>query len=209
MELVKKSISTWINAAIILTIGILVIVMGAARVDQGGADAAEAISVVLGIALIVVSSLALVLSIVGGILSKLGFAAAGVSAGVSLALGISLVVGKYAAGLISLFIYVIPFALVVVGAVILADAIYMLVMAILGKASPIAHIISIVVGVAALVLGILCIGNDPVIPFNAQLIVFGIVVCIAALIMVLGTFFKLPTAVATVVVKEETTEKAE
>jgi uncharacterized membrane protein YuzA (DUF378 family) len=104
---------------------------------------------------------------------------------------------------------VIPFALVVVGAVILADAIYMLVMAILGKASPIAHIISIVVGVAALVLGILCIGNDPVIPFNAQLIVFGIVVCIAALIMVLGTFFKLPTAVATVVVKEETTEKAE
>ena len=209
MELVKKSISTWINAAIILTIGILVIVMGAARVDQGGADAAEAISVVLGIALIVVSSLALVLAIVGGILSKLGFAAAGVSAGVSLALGISLVVGKSAAGLISLFIYVIPFALVVVGAVILADAIYMLVMAILGKASPIAHIISIVVGVAALVLGILCIGNDPVIPFNAQLIVFGIVVCIAALIMVLGTFFKLPTAVATVVVKEETTEKAE
>lgn len=207
MDLVKRSISKWISAAIVLTLGILIIVMGALAGKEGSEDAAQAISVVLGIVLIVVSSLALVLAIVGGILAKTGFVAAGTVAGVTLALGISLVVGKYAAGLISLFLYIIPFLLIVVGAIIIADAIYTLVLAIIGKNKFIAQIISIVIGVVAVTIGCLCVGNDPVIPQSAQLIVFGIVLCLYAVIIVLGTFFKLPTAAVVVVAKQEKTEE--
>ena len=206
MDLVKRSISKWIGAAIILTIGILVIVMGALNGKEGTPEAAEAISIVLGIVLIVVGSLALVLAIVGGILAKTGFLAGGIVAGVTLALGISLVVGKYAAGLISLFLYIIPFLLIVMGAIIIADAIYGLVLAIKGKSKFIAQIISIVIGAVALTIGCLCVGNDPVIPQNAQLIVFGIVLCLYAVVIVLGTFFKLPTATVVVVAKEEKAE---
>ena len=206
MDLVKRSISKWISAAIILTIGILVIVMGALNGKEGTPEAAEAISIVLGIVLIVVGSLALVLAIVGGILAKTGFLAGGIVAGVTLALGISLVVGKYAAGLISLFLYIIPFLLIVMGAIIIADAIYGLVLAIKGKSKFIAQIISIVIGAVALTIGCLCVGNDPVIPQNAQLIVFGIVLCLYAVVIVLGTFFKLPTATVVVVAKEEKAE---
>ena len=202
MDLVKRSISKWISAAIILTIGILVIVMGALNGKEGTPEAAEAISIVLGIVLIVVGSLALVLAIVGGVLAKTGFLAGGIVAGVTLALGISLVVGKYAAGLISLFLYIIPFLLIVMGAIIIADAIYGLVLAIKGKSKFIAQIISIVIGAVALIIGCLCVGNDPVIPQNAQLIVFGIVLCLYAVVIVLGTFFKLPTATVVVVAKE-------
>lgn len=207
MDLVKRSIGKWINAAIVLTLGILVIVMGAAK--DGSPEAAEGISLVLGIVLIIVGALALVLAIVGGILSKLGFASTGVAAGLTLALGISLVVGKYAAALIVLFLYIIPFILIVVGAVILADAIFQLVLAIKLKGSVITPIIAIVIGAAAIVLGCLCVGNDPVIPQNVQLIVFGIVLCVYAVIMVLGTFFKLPAAVVVVSKEQPKEEKAE
>lgn len=203
MDLVKRSLSKWINAAIILTVGILVIVMGALVGKEGGDDAAQAISVVLGIVLIVVGALALALAIVGGILTKLGFAAAGIPAGLVLALGISLVAGKFAAALIVLFLYIIPFLLIVVGAIIIADAVFTMVLAIKAKGKFIAQIVAIVIGVVALVLGALCVGNDPVIPQNAQLIVFGIILCIYAAIMVLGTFFKLPTATVVVVSKGE------
>ena len=78
-----------------------------------------------------------------------------------------------------------------------------MVLAIKAKGKFIAQIVAIVIGVVALVLGALCVGNDPVIPQNAQLIVFGIILCIYAAIMVLGTFFKLPTATVVVVSKGE------
>ena len=203
MDLVKRSLSKWINAAIVLTVGILVIVMGANT--NASADAAEAISMVLGIILIVVSSLALLLAICGGIMAKTGFLISGISSGFSLAIGISLVSGKYAAALIALFLYVIPFLLIVVGIIILADAIFKLVLSIKAKISVVPEIVSIVTGALAMVLGFLCVGNEPVISQGAQLVVFGIILIVYACLMVLGTFFKLPDA--TVLVVEE--KKAE
>lgn len=205
MDLVKRSISKWINAAIVLTLGILVIVMGAAK--DGSAEAAEGISLVLGIVLIIVGALALAIAIIGGILSKVGFAATGIAAGITLAFGISLVVGKYAAALIVLFLYIIPFILIVVGAIILADAIYQLVLAIKQKGNVIPAVIAIIIGAVALVLGCLCVGNNPVIPQNVQLIVFGIILVLYAIVMVLGTFFKLPDATVVVVSKEKPAEE--
>ena len=201
MELVKRSLSKWINAAIVLTLGILIIIMGAAK-DKAAGDSANAISMVLGIVSIIIGSLALVLAIVTGIVAKKSFASAALSAGVTLALGISLVVGKYAAGLIALFLYIIPFMLIVLGAVIVADGVYTLVLAISKKCSVFAEVIDIIVGLTAVVLGCLCVGNNPVIPQNAQLITFGIIVVICACLIFLGTLVKLPTATVIVVEKE-------
>ena len=201
MALVRKSLSQWITGAIVLTLGILIIVMGASKDAQTSGDSADAISVILGVISIIVGSLALVLAILSGVLSKRSFAVSGIAAGITLALGISLCVGKYAASLIGLFLYIIPFLLIVLGAVILADGIYTLVVAILGKGKLVAQIVSIIVGTTALVLGCLCVGNNPVIPQNAQLITFGIIVVVYAVLIILGTFFTLPTVV--VVAKEE------
>ena len=74
-----------------------------------------------------------------------------------------------------------------------------------------AVIVAIVVSVAAIVLGALCIGNDPVIAYGAQLIVFGIIVCLVAVLLVVLTFIQLPAAVVAVVSvkKEEKEEKAD
>ena len=193
MDLIKRSINKWINAAILLTLGILIIIMGSNT--NASADSANAISVILGVIAIIIGSLALVLAIIAGVVAKKSFATAGVSAGVTLALGISLVVGKYAAGLITLFLYVIPFLLVVLGAVVIADGIFTLVLALKAKASPVASIVDIIVGLVALVLGCLCVGNTPVIPQSAQLVIFGIIVCVCAGLVLLSSFVVIPTVI--------------
>ena len=193
MDLIKRSINKWINAAILLTLGILIIVMGSNTNASG--DSANAISVILGVIAIIIGSLALVLAIISGVVVKKSFAPAGISAGVTLALGISLVVGKYAAGLIALFLYIIPFLLIVLGAVVIADGIFTLVLALKAKVSPVASIVDIIVGFAALLLGCLCVGNKPVIPQSAQLVTFGVIVCICAGLILLSSFVVIPTVV--------------
>ena len=207
MSFVKERLGKWIEAAIILTVGILCIVAGA---KMGGNDweaaknALDSISVVLGIILIVVGSLAIVLGIVVVLLSKKGFLPVALPGGVLLALGISLVIGKYAASLISLSLYVLPFLLICVGAVILCEAIFTLVFAIKDKnvkAVLVLVIVFAIVAIAAIVLGALCLGDDPVIKSNVQLIVFGIVLVLMACLQVLSTLVKVPTIV--VIAKEE------
>ena len=71
-------------------------------------------------------------------------------------------------------------------------------------------IVGMVVGATAIVLGALCIGDDPVIAYGAQLIVFGIIVCLIAVLQVVLTFVKVPDAViAVVAVEKEPKEKEE
>ena len=114
MQFVKERLGKWIQAAIILTVGILCIVAGAvmgSNDPMGAADALDAISLVLGIVLIVVSSLSLLLAIVVAVLAKKGFAAVAFPGAALLALGISLCVAKYAATLITLLITVVPYLL--------------------------------------------------------------------------------------------------
>ena len=207
MSFVKERLGKWIEAAIILTVGILCIVAGAA---MGGNDweaaknALDSISVVLGIILIVVGSLAIVLGVVVALVAKKGFLPVALPGGVLLAFGISLVIGKYAATLIQIFLYVLPFLLICVGAVILCEAIFTLVFAIKDKkvkAVLVLVIVFAIVAIASIVLGALCIGKDPVIKTNVQLIVFGIVLVLMACLQVLSTFVKVPTIV--VITKEE------
>lgn len=215
MQFVKERLAKWINAAIIIVVGVLCIVAGAAlggNDPSTASDSLNAISITLGVILIIVGSLSLVLAILAGILAKKSFAAVAMPGAFLLAVGISLVVIKYAASLIGLLIAVVPYLLIALGAVVLADAIYTLVRAIIGKdvkAVLVSVICSIIVAVAAIVLGCLCIGDDPVIKSNVQLIVFGIIVCLVGALQLLLTFVKLPDAVVTVVTVEKKEEKAE
>lgn len=207
MSFVRERLGKWIEAAIILVVGILCIVAGA---QLGGndwnaaKDALNGISTTLGIVLIVVGSLSVALGILVTCLAKKGFLPVALPGGVLLAFGISLLVKPYAADFIFLFLYVLPFLLICVGAVILGEAIFDLVFGILGKKVKdvlVLVIVLAIVAVASIVIGALCIGDDPVIKTNVQLIVFGIVLVLMACLQVLSTFVKVPTVV--VVAKEE------
>ena len=210
MQFVKERLGKWIAAAIIITVGILCIVAGAAMGNndiETARGTLDAISVVIGIILIVVGSLSVCVAIIAGLVAKRGFAALAIPGGFLLAIGISLVVAKYAASLIALLLTVIPYVLIVIGAIILLDAIYTLVRAIMVKevkAALLSIIIGVILGVGAIVLGALCIGTDPVIKYGVQLIVFGIIVVLEGLFQVLSTFIRLPDAVVVV-----TAEKSE
>jgi len=204
MQFVKERLGSWIQAAIILVVGILCIVAGAflsgstIEILSSANDTLDAISLVLGIVMIVVGSLSLILACVTALLAKKGFAAVAIPGAAVLAIGISLVVAKYAATLIGLLLIVIPYLMICIGAVVLIDAIFNLVMALKAKAVAKAlpgFVVGLIVAAAAIVLGALCVGDDPVIKFNVQLIVFGIVVCLAAVFQFLTTLVKLPDVI--------------
>lgn len=203
MELVKSSLNKWINAAIILTIGILVIISGA-LIGQGdihAGDTLEAISLILGIVLLVVGGLSLLIVICLGISAKKPFLASALPGGVFVALGISLIVNKYADDLLIIMIGVLPYLLLVVGALIVLDGVWGIVRCVKGKGSLFAPIVAIVIGTVAIVLGALCVGEKPVIEQHVQLIVFGVVLCVEACFMVLSTLVKTPDVI--IVAKSE------
>lgn len=209
MQFVKERLGKWVQAAIILVVGILCIVAGAVLGGDNPLDAQDAldgISLTLGITLIIVASLSLILAFVAGFLAKKGFAAVAIPGAAILAIGISLCVAKYAATLITLLITVVPYLMLTIGAVILLDACFTFGLAAKDKATKKAlpaFIVGLVVAVLAIVLGALCVGNDPVIKFGVQLIVFGIIVVLVAVFQVVTTFVKLPDTVVVVAAKEE------
>ena len=86
--------------------------------------------------------------------------------------------------------------LLVLGAVLLLNVIFIVLENIKEIKSALPTIIvSGLIGVAAIVLGALSVGNDPVISYSAQLIIFGIMVILVAILMVLATFIKVPNVV--------------
>lgn len=209
MQFVRERLGKWITAAIVITVGILCIVAGAAMGGNdisAASDSLDAISMVIGIILIIVGSLSVCLAILAGVLAKKSFAAVALPGAFLLAIGISLVVAKYAASLIGLLLLVVPYLLIALGAVVLLDAIVTLVRAIIGKNAGkviVAFIVAAIIGVGAIVLGALCIGNDPVIKYGVQLIVFGIIVVLEGLFQVLTTFVKLPDTVVVVATEKK------
>ena len=219
MQFVKERLGKWITAAIILVVGILCIVAGAqlgqtdpklAATNDDVRATLEAISLVLGISFIVVGSLSLVMAIVVAVIAKKGFALVAIPGAAVLAIGISLVVVKYADYLIILLLTIIPYLLVCIGAVIFADAVFNLVMAIINKNvknALVGVIVGMVVGAVAIVLGSLCLAGT--ITLGAQLIVFGIIVCLFAVLQIVLTFVKVPDAVIAVVKVEKKEEAKE
>ena len=211
MEFVKARLGKWISAAIIITVGILCIVAGA---KLGGdnigeaVDALDSISLVLGIVLVIVGSLSLILAGVVAFLARKGFLAIGLPGGFLLAIGISLLpeYNRYAGDLILLLLRIVPFILIVVGAVILIEGGLNILNAVQSKdekkvASLVAAIIVALLGMVAIVVGALCVGEDPVIKSSIQLVIFGIIVVLEGCLQLLASFIKPPDVV--VVVKEE------
>lgn len=205
MDFIKKNVSKWVSALIVLTIGILCIVAGAKLGSKSTPfaknDSLDAISVVLGIVLIVVASLALLFALAFVLYFRRSLLVTGIGAAIVLGVGISLVVSKYAGTLIWIIITVVPYVLVTIGAVILADALCTLFRAIsINKVKSVlaAVIFTFVLGAASFVIGFLCMsfgGNDPVIASNIQLIIFGVIVTLYALLLLTITFVKIPSLV--------------
>ena len=126
----QSAITTWVTAAIVLTVGILCIVAQNADGNAAG-NAYDAISIVLGVTLIVVSTLGLVLNI---LVLKRAASAITLANGIILALGIYLVVEKTAAGLLYILTDYAAYVLTVVGALFVCDAILVLVFGLVKKA---------------------------------------------------------------------------
>lgn len=186
MNFLKKSFSKIIAAVVVLVVGILCIVAGASS-GETSASAYEGISLTLGISLLVLAAIVLILALVAAIMTKgdASFGAIAIGSAVTLALGIFFIANKGLGGeLIWLFLNFVPYVLIVVGAIIIVDAVLGLIFGIVNKnikAALSGALISIIIGLVAVILGALMIGNDPVISKNAQLIIFGIIIVFYAL----------------------------
>lgn len=202
MEFVKKSLSQWITALVILVVGILCIVAGAQSSGASNGGAYEGISVFLGIVFIIIGSIGVLFGLVAAAFLKKGLASAALSSGIILAAGIFLLVNQNTAGtLIWIFILLVPYILIVIGSILAVNALMILIFAIMkkgiGKALA-AVILGLAVATISIVIGCLGIGNDPVIAHNVQFIIFGIVLVVFAAFLVLATFINVPTVVAVV-----------
>ena len=186
MKNLTKSLSALISSIIVLVVGILCIVAGAAS-GETAANAYEGISLTLGISLIVASGLVLLLTLIAVIMSKGKTTFGPVAIGVSLTLALGIFFVSYkglGSQLIWLFLNFVPFVLIVVGSIIIADAIINLIIGVTRKELPqalIPSIVSIVLGAVSVLFGALMVGNDPVISKGAQLVIFGIIIVIYAL----------------------------
>lgn len=187
MKLVRQNLSKWILAAIVLVCGILCIIAGANWGKGAAGDAAEAMSMILGITLIIVGSLSVALAVFVTVTEKKGFAVIALAGASVLAVGVSLVVGKYALDLVGLFIYIIPYLLLALGIILVVDSIFKCAFA---RKILVSVVVALCVGVVAIVLGALCVGNEPVIGQDVQLIVFGVIVVLTALLQFAVPFLK-------------------
>ncbi len=214
MEFVRKNFNKWLTGAIVLVVGILCIVAGAQMQGANGGvgDTIDAISMVLGITLIIVASLGLILALVGAILSKSGeFAGTALAVASTLALGIWFVVEKTAYEILSLIIGFVPYILLIAGAILAVDAIFGVVFGLVNKnikEKLVDIIVYAVLAVVAIVLGALCIGNDPVIEGSVQLIVVGVLIVLAGAGMIVQTFFHRTVAVAAAAVVADAIDSA-
>ena len=186
MKKFTTPVAAIIASVIVLVVGILCIVAGASS-GEAQASAYEGISLTLGITLLVVSSIILLVALAGSIMSKgsVEFGKATIGISTILALGIFFVANRGFGGeLIWIFLNLVPYVLIVVGSIIIVDAVITLVFACLRKdvnTVAVASIASIVIGAISVLLGALMIGNDPVISKDVQLIIFGVLVIIYAL----------------------------
>lgn len=186
MEFIRKNLAKLIEAALLLTLGILLIVAGA-----GNGSAGDAISIIIGIVALIVGSLSLALVAFVGIKNKASFAGVGIGAASLIGLGISLLVGKYALDLVSLLLFIMPYVLVVVGLVLACDGLICLIRNCKAKEGLVPAVVNIITGAVAATIGFLCMsfgGNAPVIGQDVQLIIIGIVVVVSAALTCLLVF---------------------
>ena len=192
MELVKKSFNKWIISIVVLVIGILCIVAGAAS-GSAKADAYTGISMTIGITVLVVASLSLLLALCATILTKgaTSFGIAAIGSAVTLALGILFVVDNSIGGeLIWLLLNFIPYLMLVVGVIIAVDGVFVLIFGTARKEAKdavVSAVVEFVIAAITIVFGALMVGADPVISRDAQIIIFGVILILYALLICAST----------------------
>ena len=192
----QSAITTWITAAIVLVVGILCIVAQNANDINTSADAANAISLVLGIAFIVVGSLGIILN---ALVLKRTATSETIADGIILAAGIFFVVQKTVADLIVILTDYVAYVLVVVGCLFALDAILIMVFGLVKKAKTkvwvIPCAIELLIGAVAIVLGVLALPSVNVIDkrftiFGIILIVYGVFLALSGVFALLGKSLK-------------------
>lgn len=205
MKFIQQSLSKWLQAVIILLVGILCIIAGAASGDTS-ANAYDAISTTLGIVSIVMGSISILLALIANIITKgkTPFLSTCLGGVILLTAGIYLLISNFAGKVIYYIVDFVPYLLIVVGSALALEVILNLIFAIIAKnfkGALIAAIVDIIVAAVAIVLGALSCGDDPVINQKAKIIIFGIILIICAILIVLNTFIALPKSI--IVVKAE------
>lgn len=192
LTLIKKHYQKLIISVLTFIVGILCIIVGAST-GETSADAYQNIGRVIGVSLIIIGSIAVVCALCLTILTRRNaIGLAGGSASL-LAAGIYLVVNETVCGtLILLFIYYVPYFLLVTGILSVAEVIVTALLSIKQdsfKNILITLIVGSIGGVIAIVIGALAVGNDPVISHNVQMIIFGIILMLVALFMTCTSLF--------------------
>lgn len=192
MELVRKSISKWIVSAVVLVIGILCIVAGAAS-GEARVDAYTGISMTMGITLIVIAGLSILVALIATILSKgkAPFIATGAASAATLATGIFFVADRtLGSNLIWILLNYIPYLLITIGSIVVVDGVLVLVFGFVNKNKKEAlytAIFEFVIAAITIVLGALMVGDNPVISKDAQIITFGIILILYSLLICAST----------------------
>ena len=192
LTLIKKHYQKLIISVLTFIVGILCIIVGAAS-GETSAEAYQNIGRVIGVSLIIIGSIAVVCALCLTILTRrnaIGLASGSASI---LAAGIYLVVNETVCGtLILLFIYYVPYFLLVTGILSVAEVIVTALLSIKQdsfKNILITLIVGSIGGVIAIIIGALAVGNDPVIPHDVQMIIFGVILMLVALFMTCTSLF--------------------
>lgn len=184
----QSAVTTWVTALIVLTVGILCIVAQNTEGDVSG-NAYDAISIVLGVTLIVISTLGFVLNI---LLLKRSANAITLANGIILALGIFLVVEKTAGELLHILTNYAAYVLSVIGALFVCDAILVFVFGLVKKDDVHTFLVPVlfeaIIGITALVLGVLALPSVNVI--DKRLTIFGIILILYSIFLAFASLFQ-------------------
>lgn len=194
MELIKKSLGKWITNVLVFVVGILCIISGATYGSSSSIDSMNAISMILGITLIVVSSISFFASLILLFITKKSLMSSSVVSGLLLSVGIWFVTTKTVGTLISLTLSFIPIVMIVLGAILLADCLYGFFFffrykEVKQKIAP--TIVMTLVALFAIIFGSLCLvtkDGSPIIGYNVQLIILGVILMLEAVLQILSTF---------------------
>lgn len=186
MEKLSKFLSKAIVGVVMFTIAILCFVVNSRSKNSSGAF--EAISIVMGVTFIVVASLAFLATM---LIKRRIATPEGLAAASLLAVGIFFAADKTVGGMILTYIVeYVPYELVVVGSVFIADAILILCLALKNKTNNymIPVVAECITGGITLLLGILAFTVDGI--KNNKFLILGIILIIYSIFVILSSLFE-------------------
>lgn len=189
MKFIKQSFHKWIEATLILVVAIFLIAVGVSY-DASDNTVISLISNVFGVFMVVNGVAAIVVAMMYGVKNKVNVATLCVPGVTVLALGISLLVIKYAEILVALLICLIPYLILSVGALLVIDGIFTIIRIkqSFKEGNYVVPVLTLVSSAVVIALGVLCVTE--IITFRAQSIILGILLALFAILLVALTIAK-------------------